>query len=453
MIGLAIAYAWAATHSPNADWAELLLAVAAAYAIARLIHAETIPGDRQFWITRPYRWSSLLSAKLLGVLVFVNVPIFAARAYVLVATGFPIHTTLVTLIWSQFLMYIGACLPIAALAAVTSGIVPFTFMGLILLAAGFGIEGNISPPSASAVRLMLTSTQWVWNSIAVLTLTAFAVPVLYMQYRRRRTLLSRGVIFCVGAVGAAAYVYVPWPVAAAMQTSLSSRGFDHRALRVSLKPDAKRFFPMGRLRGNGVQVDLPLAVHGVPEDAEVIPDAVSLTFQTANGNAWATGPYDFPALARQSSAGGVAILNANVVMPRAFFHEATNQPVKIIGSLYLSIFGNPQRTTIPIQNQPVDVSNGLQCGIEIFQQFSCRSALRWPYRLVYAEFEDSGLRPFRQFVSYSPFPAGLSFTTVESRQVSAPRGERQVSIIVKEPLANLRHVFEIDEFPLRAFAP
>ncbi|MEK6398603.1 MAG: hypothetical protein V4734_11005, partial [Terriglobus sp.] len=45
--------------------------------IARLVHEEALVGSRQFWTTRPYRWTSLLGAKLLFVLVCIGLPYFA----------------------------------------------------------------------------------------------------------------------------------------------------------------------------------------------------------------------------------------------------------------------------------------------------------------------------------------------------------------------------------------
>jgi hypothetical protein len=449
---LAILYAWAATHAANPVWAELLLAFAAAYLIARLIHAESIPGDKQFWLTRPYNRSSLLIAKILGIVVFLNAPIFAARLYVLCQTGFPIQSTLGPLAWSQFLMFIGAMLPIAALASVTPGIVPFTFVGMILVAIGFAIDTSIAPPSAQAVRLALSSSQWVWNSIALLTLIAFSIPVLYIQYRIRRTFMSRFVILFVGVGGALAYVYVPWPVAAEIQSRVSHQSVGSRALRVSLEPGAKRFFPMGMMWRKDFQVDVPLAVRGIPEDVEVIADAVSLSFQAADGSSWSTGSYIYPALAKEIPGPGAPILNANVDVPQAFFDKAKDQRVSVIGVLYLTLFGNAQATTIPIRSTPVNVSNGMQCSIGVFQQLSCRSAFRWPARLVYANFRDREMLPFTRAVSHSPFPAGLGFDAVESREVPVPGGEHQVTIVVKEPLASLRHDFEIDDFPLLEFS-
>src|ERR1700761_8710283 len=40
------------------------------FLIARLIHAEAIPGERHFWLTRPYNWRSLLAAKVLFIVIF-----------------------------------------------------------------------------------------------------------------------------------------------------------------------------------------------------------------------------------------------------------------------------------------------------------------------------------------------------------------------------------------------
>jgi hypothetical protein len=47
--------------------------------IARLVHEEAIVGNRQFWTTRPYHWTSLLGAKLLFLLVCIALPYFVMQ--------------------------------------------------------------------------------------------------------------------------------------------------------------------------------------------------------------------------------------------------------------------------------------------------------------------------------------------------------------------------------------
>src|SRR5438309_676297 len=58
---------------------ESLVAIAGMYLIARAVHAETIPGDRQFWLTRPYPWPSLLAPNIMLPIAFINVPLGVAQ--------------------------------------------------------------------------------------------------------------------------------------------------------------------------------------------------------------------------------------------------------------------------------------------------------------------------------------------------------------------------------------
>lgn len=108
------------------------------------IHAEAIPGNNQFWISRPYRWKSLITAKLLFIIPFVNAPIFLARLATIFAAKLPIFASLPGLFWSQFLMVFAVCLPMAALAAITAGLVPFVFSALVLFAAGLALGTEAS---------------------------------------------------------------------------------------------------------------------------------------------------------------------------------------------------------------------------------------------------------------------------------------------------------------------
>jgi hypothetical protein len=46
------------------------------FLIVRIVQGETLVGNRQFWITRPYEWHRLLAAKLLSAFVFFHLPLF-----------------------------------------------------------------------------------------------------------------------------------------------------------------------------------------------------------------------------------------------------------------------------------------------------------------------------------------------------------------------------------------
>src|ERR1700741_2460117 len=94
VVTLEVIFCWMASRHIDTWWVEFLLPVAAGYLIVRLIHAEPMPGDTQFWITRPYRWKSLAASKLLFILVFVQLPIFVTQFIILMVEGFPLRDTL-----------------------------------------------------------------------------------------------------------------------------------------------------------------------------------------------------------------------------------------------------------------------------------------------------------------------------------------------------------------------
>src|SRR6266849_8891618 len=80
---------------------DFLLPLAWWYVITALVHEEPLAGDRQFWITRPYRWRSLLAAKVLFILAFVNLPLLIADRFILPAQGFSGAGHWKGLLWRQ----------------------------------------------------------------------------------------------------------------------------------------------------------------------------------------------------------------------------------------------------------------------------------------------------------------------------------------------------------------
>ena len=66
---------------------ELILAPAACYLALATIHEDLLPGDRQDWLTKPIPRSSLLLAKLMFVVVFLNLPLALSQVLGLVANG------------------------------------------------------------------------------------------------------------------------------------------------------------------------------------------------------------------------------------------------------------------------------------------------------------------------------------------------------------------------------
>ena len=78
----------------------ILLPVTWWFLITRVVHAESLVGDRQFWLTRPYEWKSLLGAKILFIVVFVNFPLFVADAVIVPSFGLSLSHERAGLLWT-----------------------------------------------------------------------------------------------------------------------------------------------------------------------------------------------------------------------------------------------------------------------------------------------------------------------------------------------------------------
>jgi hypothetical protein len=428
---------------------------AAAFLIGRLVLAETIPGDRQFWITRPYRWKNLLAAKLLFIVVFVNLPVLLAHLFILISDGFPLGRSLPGLLWSQVLLFTFVSLPFAALGTLSSGMAAFIFAQLIVLVAGYGTwELFVAARPAS-----LGGVNWVRDAVAFIALCAIAIPVLLVQYKKRRTIFSRWFASAAMVVAALAYVAVPSSLAFAVQTHLSKQPSLGSSMQIAFDRTSDWQY-WSRPVGPKVLLHIPISVQGMPDGTEFVADALSISLQSPDGRAARVNAGECPDLMRRSLSTGAVIVYANCLLDPTFFKQERGRNLTLRASLYFTLFGNARSQTIPLSDEPSNALDGLQCYTNVVKaewDVYCRSAFRWPDRLVYAKLGHSNADSFAQFVSYSPFPASLNIDPIETRWASAypsgpPPTVRDVTITVEEPLAHLRRDFQAQNVNLNRLA-
>jgi len=430
----AIIFAW-----KNPWWVEFLYMASAALLIGRVIHAETIPGDRQFWITRPYRWQSLVAAKLLFILAFVNVPIFLDQLFIVVRDGFPMGSIWAGLFWSQVLWIFCFSLPAAALAAVTSGLGPFVFASLAAVLAALSVPQLVLPE----FRLLPIGprpimVEWVHNSAGIAAVVVIALVVLRAQYTHRRTLFSRvfGLAATVG--GAAAFLLVPWTFGFGVQMRMPHVAAAAAPISVSIAPSAGRFVQQSR--NNFFPVRFRMAIGGAPDSLEARPDAMQLTFTRPNGQTWIAEGWNAQV---RSVPNGVSKVEATTMMPASFYEEARHETLNARGFLYFTLFESAPSKSVALADKPVNVGEGLQCYRGAFKELYCRSAFRWPGRLVYAK-SGSDLSSFYNLISYSPFPAVLDLDPVESHWAGGASSDRETTLLMKKPLATFRRDLQVD---------
>jgi hypothetical protein len=417
----------------------MLLIPASCWLIARLIQAEALPGDKQYWVTRPYSWKSLLGSKLLFIATFVSLPILFVQLAIVIAGGFPLWNSLPGLLWTQVLFWFCMSLPLAALSAAIAGIVPLILTIFVLFVA---IAGPLFIlPFGYDLGTLLGPFEWVKDTVFVLAVAVVATLVLRAQYKMRATLFSRIFLAAGAAVAAIASMYLPLPFAFAVQSSISQQRFDGSALRAGLAEAPVR---QSQYLQDQVRIRVPVSVEGVPPGIDVQADAVRVQFQWPDGRVWKSSPREMVGLQKRAVEGNV--FDGVTLMSRALSDAERNRPVTIRGAVYITLFGNPRSRTVAVKKKPVNAMDGLQCFMVTLPgtEFLCRTIFHWPSGLVSAQFSENDLRRFRQAISYSPFPASLSLGPIETHSTEGtPTLDREVAIIIKEPVAHIRRDFEV----------
>src|ERR1700728_4093907 len=108
------------------------------FLIVRVIQGESLVGDRQFWLTRPYQRRWLLAAKALFIVAFINIPVLIFDIASLTRVGFSSWHHMPGLLQGQFLLTVFLILPVVAISVITES--PAQFL-LILFAVIAYISG------------------------------------------------------------------------------------------------------------------------------------------------------------------------------------------------------------------------------------------------------------------------------------------------------------------------
>jgi hypothetical protein len=340
--------------------------------VTRVVHDESLVGDRQFWVTRPYEWKRLLAAKVLFLLAFLYVPIFIAQCVLLKAGGFHPFSYLPGLLFNLLLITIILVLPLVSLATVTSSFARTTLtllaviLGMVVMATLPSIfnTSSVSAPYGNRISLPL-----------ILGLCSGAVLV---QYAARRVWLSRFLLLAIpvliGIAGIASpdaalirQAY-PRPTGSPLQIALDTELVEHGTARPARSSKL-------------VVLNIPLKVSGIEEGRAVQSDDVRISIEAQNGLHWDSpwqSTYGRNYLPGTQASGVEAIVN------RAFYDQVKSSPVTIHLTFALTELRAGQSTGIPLATGNFVVPGVGVCSPDVtwdslfITGISCLSALRQP---------------------------------------------------------------------------
>jgi hypothetical protein len=248
------------------------------------VHQERIIGTDQYWLTRPFAWSSILGSKLLFLTIVVMLPACLSAALALAVNGvspvrgwalepllvigvFTLAVASVTRTVTQLVLTIVALLILMVLSTVT-----MTWL--------FGYEAG-SWGSAGSVRS---------NADLLLFLALLAAGIV-LQYRRSHSVAVARFVIC----GAALVTLIGLPGWHAAFAYLERTHGPGASAPVRLEFDAARG-PQERQGGwsywageDVVGFKLPVDVTGIPPHATLIAERVRTSIEAPGGRRWDSG--------------------------------------------------------------------------------------------------------------------------------------------------------------------
>jgi hypothetical protein len=297
--------------SAIAAFLRVLLPITWLILITRLVHDESLVGDRQFWVTRPYTWPTLLAAKLLFLLIFLYLPFFLMQCYLLHHASLGIAAALPDLLRYNLRLTAIYFLPIFAIATITATfarqfitiLVGLVYIGVLVTLGNHLLSRRIMAPGFDAICL----------TVFALMLLA----VILLQYSLRRTLPSRLLAIGVPAflfviiVGAPAKLLIEhaYTTSAATPYNLS---FDPNPLRKESGSEQ----PLDLLDGN-VILSVPVQLRGLPAGVRLKGIGAAIEIDTPEGFHWSSHYQQVGA----DFNGGNPDQTIDIFMPLSVFHR------------------------------------------------------------------------------------------------------------------------------------
>jgi len=355
----------------------LLIPVSWWLLIARVIHAEALVGDHQFWVTRPYEWKKLLGAKALFLLAFLYLPLLIAQCLLLFRAGFHPLSFLPGLLFNLLLITAVIVLPLFAITTVTATFARLTltlfaglicFIGYVAISLYFSDVASI--PSSDPVSLPLTL--FLCGAVVVVQYAARRVSV------SRLLLIALPILLLVSDMAVSEFTVIDheYPRGSAGQQA---------PLQLTLLRDTPHLATSYLIRKKQVQLSIPLQASGVAEGYALIGGPVKVTVNAANGSHWTS---EWQGRNDQHYLPGTSESWITVQMSRAFFDQMKSTPVTLHFTVALTRVQAGGVRSIPLPAQDFSVPDFGICSPQpdsFHSQFggiACRFALHQP-RLTY----------------------------------------------------------------------
>lgn len=356
------------------NFLPVLLVLSWAFLVARLVQSESLVGDRQFWITRPYTWYKLLAAKFLAILALINLPLLISQILLLKLAHFPIIHSVWGLV-EIHLMFVGVFLAGAlALAVVTSSIgqAALALLMLVVLILGMAWLDSLVPNAAASSDT---------DGVQAIVYFACCITVVLVQYRYRRTLLSRLVI--VSTIVLIVLILVLAPYEAMFQRNYPLPTKDH-PLPAKFTFDRSLSFAHeekepSRWITDETSLELPFQVTDLDAKSFVQIEAMRLDLELPGGRHWTS---HWRSLSNVIFYGRTRTW-PSISVETKFYEGIKNTAVKARVSLGMRSFWLGAPSTVSVAGDRTSLPENTHCVDNLTENWlQCFSALRRPKPIV-----------------------------------------------------------------------
>ena len=316
---------------------------------AALVHDESLTGDREFWLTRPYVRRSLLAAKLLFMACFISLPLLLTHVAILVSRGLPLSNHLLDIAWAQVLVWMQCLFLFAAAAAITRGFQQFLLLGIFVIIAFMFAVNTVANVFGAPFWMLF----WTLSAITLVTGTA----VTLLLYLRRNSWKAGTVIFVCGVLGllaAPAMFVVPRPAwAFNIQRGLSNSHPDSALIQI--KPDLKDgvraihkgYYPEWRT------ISIPVKISKPPE-TEIESAGLVIRVGPPDGKASTTVEPNRSMLAYEPK---LDLYHINFAVKQGVL-EQLKKSAMIQVDAYLTVFGNKTTSRTSVESKEIRLPTG-----------------------------------------------------------------------------------------------
>ncbi|HEU5022892.1 MAG TPA: hypothetical protein VFT60_13420, partial [Bryobacteraceae bacterium] len=225
---------------------------------AGVIHEDGPAEESPFWLTRPYKRTSLVGAKVLFLFAFIFVPLLLTGVVLEIRAGANVFPNAVSLVGLCLLRSLWLILPAVSLGVVTQGLLDFA--GALLALWILLLLPEVRGLGTGMILFANDSLLQNASVASILPVTAAGLAAVGLQFARRRTPSSRWLITS-GILASA--VLLTGDTAEAVSRRIMHPGFDPDQIRITFDRSQTKGRQSQRNRTCSVA---PLTVEGLPKN-------------------------------------------------------------------------------------------------------------------------------------------------------------------------------------------